>query len=95
MKSASASNWVANKFTGCLVGGAVGDALGWPVEFMSLAEIRATCLPVNHSGGSDSTGAIAGNILGTRLGKGAVPWEWRTQLEMHKVIEEMIVALLP
>lgn len=56
---------------------------------------RGVRLAINHSGDSDSTGAIAGNILGTRLGKGAVPWEWRTQLEMHKVIEEMIVALLP
>src|SRR5712691_1249092 len=26
---------------GCLMGGAVGDALGAPVEFMTLAEIRA------------------------------------------------------
>ncbi len=25
---------------GCLLGGAVGDALGWPVEFMKLPEIR-------------------------------------------------------
>lgn len=29
------------RFRGCLFGGAVGDALGAPVEFMSLAEIRA------------------------------------------------------
>ena len=29
-------------FRGCLLGGAVGDALGGPVEFMSLAEIRQT-----------------------------------------------------
>lgn len=28
------------RWRGCLVGGAVGDALGAPVEFMSLAEIR-------------------------------------------------------
>ena len=28
-----------NKFKGCLVGGAVGDALGYPVEFMSAASI--------------------------------------------------------
>jgi ADP-ribosylglycohydrolase len=26
-------------FKGCLIGGAVGDALGWPVEFMKLDEI--------------------------------------------------------
>jgi ADP-ribosyl-[dinitrogen reductase] hydrolase len=29
------------RFRGCLLGGAVGDALGAPVEFMALAEIRA------------------------------------------------------
>ena len=27
-------------YTGCLLGGAVGDALGWPVEFLSMSEIR-------------------------------------------------------
>jgi len=32
---------VRRRFRGCLLGGAVGDALGAPVEFMSLAEIRA------------------------------------------------------
>ena len=26
-------------FTGCLLGGAVGDALGWPVEFESIEAI--------------------------------------------------------
>ena len=26
-------------FTGCLLGGAVGDALGWPVEFDSIEAI--------------------------------------------------------
>lgn len=28
-----------NYFRGCLIGGAIGDALGWPVEFKSQAEI--------------------------------------------------------
>lgn len=30
------------KYTGCLLGGAIGDALGAPVEFMSLEAIRST-----------------------------------------------------
>ena len=30
------------RYRGCLLGGAVGDALGAPVEFMALAEIRET-----------------------------------------------------
>lgn len=29
------------RFEGCLLGLAVGDALGWPTEFLSVAEIRA------------------------------------------------------
>ena len=28
------------KYTGCLLGGAIGDALGAPIEFLSLKEIR-------------------------------------------------------
>ena len=28
-------------FRGCMVGGAIGDALGWPVEFMRLSEIQS------------------------------------------------------
>jgi ADP-ribosylglycohydrolase len=27
-------------FRGCLLGGAIGDALGWPVEFLKLNEIK-------------------------------------------------------
>lgn len=32
---------LGSRFTGCMLGGAVGDALGAPVEFTSEAEIRA------------------------------------------------------
>jgi ADP-ribosylglycohydrolase len=28
------------RFRGCLIGGAIGDALGWPVEFLRLDEIK-------------------------------------------------------
>ena len=31
----------ADRFRGCLLGGAIGDALGAPIEFHSLSEIRA------------------------------------------------------
>src|SRR5687768_16508998 len=33
-------NEAANRISGCLLGGAVGDALGAPIEFMGLDEIR-------------------------------------------------------
>lgn len=35
------ANSIADSIRGCLMGGAAGDALGYPVEFMSAAEIRA------------------------------------------------------
>ena len=40
-------------FRGCLLGGAVGDALGAPVEFMSLEEIRGRFGPLGVTGFAD------------------------------------------
>jgi ADP-ribosylglycohydrolase len=42
-------------FRGCLLGGAVGDALGAPVEFMSLEEIRDRFGPSGVTGLEDGT----------------------------------------
>lgn len=50
------------------------------------AGIRAA---VNHKGDSDSTGAIAGNILGAWLGFDAIDERWKTDLELYPVILEM------
>jgi ADP-ribosylglycohydrolase len=44
-------------------------------------------LAVNHSGDSDSTGTITGNLLGAVAGVEAIPERWLTQLEMHSTIE--------
>ena len=44
---------------------------------------------VNHSGDSDSTGAVTGNILGALLGYEAIPDQWKTDLELSDVILEM------
>jgi ADP-ribosylglycohydrolase len=44
-------------------------------------------LAVNHDGDSDSTGAIAGNILGALLGSQSIPAEWLARLELRAVIE--------
>ena len=48
---------------------------------------------VNHSGDSDSTGAITGHILGCRLGASAIPAKWVDQLELNELIQEMGVDL--
>jgi ADP-ribosyl-[dinitrogen reductase] hydrolase len=44
-------------------------------------------LAVNHSGDSDSTGTIAGNLLGATAGAGAIPERWLTNLELRPTIE--------
>lgn len=41
---------------------------------------------VNHDGDSDSTGAVAGNIIGTILGYNAIPEKYLTNLELHDVL---------
>jgi ADP-ribosylglycohydrolase len=44
-------------------------------------------LAVNHSGDSDSTGTIAGNLLGAAAGVQAIPERWLAVLELRSTIE--------
>jgi ADP-ribosyl-[dinitrogen reductase] hydrolase len=46
-------------------------------------------LAVNHSGDSDSTGAITGNILGVLWGIGSIPERWLEQLELRHEIDTL------
>ena len=48
---------------------------------------EAIVAAVNHSGDSDSTGAITGNIVGTLNGTAALPAEWVERVELRDVIE--------
>lgn len=50
---------------------------------------HGVCLAVNHSGDSDSTGALAGQLLGTALTDAAIPARWLSELELRDVIERM------
>ena len=34
-----------DRYRGCLLGGAAGDALGYPVEFLSLTDIQSSMGP--------------------------------------------------
>jgi len=45
---------------------------------------------VNHSGDSDSTGAIAGNLLGAMYGVEAIPSAWLDGLELRDEIESLV-----
>jgi ADP-ribosylglycohydrolase len=44
---------------------------------------------VNHSGDSDSTGSVTGNIIGAWLGDGSIPRHFKDDLELIDVIEEI------
>ena len=51
--------------------------------------VRGVRLAVNHSGDSDSTGSITGNILGALLGEQAIPQDWLNRLELADVIRQV------
>lgn len=50
---------------------------------------KAMIASVNHSGDSDSTGAVTGNILGAYLGLKAIPEKFLTNLELRETILEI------
>ena len=50
---------------------------------------RAMTVSVNHKGDSDSTGAIAGNILGAWIGYDSISDKWKKDLELHDAIYRM------
>lgn len=49
--------------------------------------VHGVRLAVNHSGDSDSTGAIAGNLLGLMYGVADIPDHWLAELELRDEIE--------
>lgn len=50
---------------------------------------KALIAAVNHSGDSDSTGAITGNILGASLGLSGIPKKYIDNLELVDVLTEL------
>lgn len=49
----------------------------------------AVIMAVNHDGDSDSTGLIAGHLLGAMQGRSAIPERWLLPLELRAIIEDM------
>lgn len=64
-------------------------ALVYPRDFQS-----GVLLAVNHSGDSDSTGAICGNILGALNGARAIPTEWLNDIELGSQIRDISRRLM-
>ena len=54
---------------------------------------QALLLAVNHSGDSDSTGAIAGNLLGALHGTGPIRDDWCERVELADVITDIASQL--
>lgn len=50
---------------------------------------KALAAAVSHSGDSDSTGAVTGNILGAAMGYEAIPEDFKKDLEMRDLILHM------
>jgi ADP-ribosylglycohydrolase len=46
-------------------------------------------LAINHSGDSDSTGTMTGNLLGAMHGVDAIPSKWLTPLELREIMEAL------
>ena len=72
-----------------LGGGWVADealAIGLYAVLATSSFEDAVVLAVNHSGDSDSTGAIAGNIAGAFYGVEAIPTRWLETLELREEI---------
>lgn len=46
-------------------------------------------LAVTHSGDSDSTGSICGNLLGARHGDDVLPWDWVSLVEGRATIARL------
>ena len=54
---------------------------------------KAIIAAVNHSGDSDSTGAITGNIMGALYGYEAIPYYYKQDLELRWLIEALALDL--
>lgn len=50
---------------------------------------KAILMAVNHDGDSDSTGAMAGNLLGAYLGSDKIPQDWTENVEISDKIKEL------
>ncbi len=67
-----------------------GSARDGSVLCVGCANVEeAVVLAVNHSGDSDSTGAVAGNICGALFGAETILARWADFVELHDEITAM------
>ncbi|MEU0808083.1 ADP-ribosylglycohydrolase family protein [Streptomyces sp. NPDC005970] len=66
-----------------------GGGLGYDPKWRRTPLQRALLLSVNHSGDSDSTGSICGNLLGAYYGDFRLPPMWLAQIEGRGTVAEL------
>lgn len=67
---------------------AIYSILKFPNDFK-----KALLTSVNHSGDSDTTGAITGNILGACLGEDKLPLKWKNTAEFSDILLQLATDL--
>ena len=65
---------------------AVHTVLVYPKRAQFVDALRAAA---NHSGGSDATAALTGNVLGALHGTSALPRDWLAGLELVDLLTEL------
>lgn len=85
--TARGGGWIAEE----ALGGAVWAAL--TSDGTAEGNAAALRLAATHSGDTDSTASIAGNLLGAAYGFGALPQDWLAGLDLLDVAEAMARAL--
>jgi len=90
LTAALGEGWVAEEALAVALYAVLSTGGGEPVDHFR----DAIALAINHSGDSDSTGSIVGNILGTYYGEDCLPADWLEALEAPDVIRGMAERLL-
>ena len=88
--AALGEGWVAEEALAVGLYAVLATSGGSPADHFR----NAVSVAVNHSGDSDSTGSIAGNILGAFYGDQCLPAQWLEALEAPEVIHGMADRLL-
>lgn len=81
----------------CIGEGWVGDealAIGLLCALRAKDIRHGLLLAVNHDGDSDSTGSIAGNLLGALAGFDEIPADWRQEVEGSDLLATIVEDLL-
>ena len=78
-----------DRFRGCLLGLAIGDAVGTTLEFKPPGSFK----PITGMAGG-TTAAICGQLAGAFYGESGIPKDWLEKLAMRQEITNLAESLL-